>query len=170
MLQGNDREKMPVARWIALSAALLLGACAAAGAVGGGSISADVGLSEWVPPGRVDLDVATGRYRLRPARPRIAPEGTVMPIRIGRLAAEELRPVRKAFGAALSRGLIEPVCAKGGRPAQIAVSNAPTPLMLLRSQRRTVAASPELGCWTDAAMTLHSILERTFDRRSEERW
>lgn len=161
-------EDRPVVKFLALAATLALAAAAPAASAGraatlsGGWITADVGMSEWVPPGQVSLDLRTGRYRLRPARPRQAPAGTRPAVRRGTLAAAQLRAVRGAVAAAVSQGLVEPICQRGGRPPRLVISNAPTPAMVLTNGGRTLSAHRDRGCWTGAARRLHSTLETTF--------
>jgi hypothetical protein len=157
-----------VTRWFALSSALLVAGCATATAGGGESISTDLGISHWVPRAQVDLDLATGRYQLRPGRPPTVPEGTIISIRTGRLAGEELRLVRERFAAALSQGVIEPDCENGLGAPFIVLSTRPTPLLVLRSGARTIVAPHELGCWAEAVRALRSTLHSSFGWRLQE--
>jgi hypothetical protein len=167
-MRWHLRRNTPVTKFLTLSTLLALAACAPAAPAGSaatlsdGSITADVGLSEWVPPGEVSLDLRTGDYRLRPAPPRQAPANTAVAVRRGTLAAAQLGAVRGAVAAAVSQGMVEPACEAGGRPPRVVISNAPTPAMVLTSEGRTLTAHRDRGCWTDAAGALHAILETTF--------
>jgi hypothetical protein len=127
------------------------------------SITANVDMSEWGPPGQVSLDLRSGRYELTPAAPRRGsrPSDTFR-VRGATLAAAQLEQVRAAFAAARAQGLTEPVCEAGGAPPRIVISNAGTPFMVLTGERGTSTASKDLGCWTGSAQTLHNILETTF--------
>lgn len=146
------------------------GAASASAAARRASIVADVGLSEWGPPGKLSLDLRTGRYRLKTAPPRLRPLAGYLPrVRRGRLAPALLGQVRAAFAAAVSRGLVEPVCAAGGAPPKLIISNAETPHMVLTGAHGTLTASPERGCWTDAAYTLHHMLELRFQSEARPR-
>lgn len=134
------------------------------------SIVADVGLSEWGPPGRLWLDLRDGRYRLRPAPPRVgALEDYGGRVRRGRLAPAFLQQLRAAFAMAVSRGLIEPVCAAGGAPPRVVISNAETPHMVLTGPHGTLTASRQRGCWTDAAYDLQHMLEMRFQSEARPR-
>ncbi len=139
-----------------------VGTASAAAPPAAGSIAADVGISEWGPPGKLRLNLGTGRYRLRTAPPR--PGSPVSGVRQvgGRLSRARLEQVRTAFAAALSEGLVEAACAAGGTPPRLVLMNAATPVMVLTGERATLTASGELGCWTQAAWTLHNLLETIF--------
>lgn len=152
--------------WIVASFAL-----AASGHGGPGSasaparsetITANVDMSEWGPPGEVSLDLGSGRYELTAAPRRGSRASGAVRVRRATLAAAQLEQVRAAFAAARAQGLTEPVCEAGGAPPRIVISNAGTPYMVLTGERGTLTASKDRGCWTGTAQRLHDILEATF--------
>lgn len=128
-----------------------------------GTIAANVDVSEWGPPGTVDLDLSTGRYELQPAAPRgrrrVA--SRVLPP-VGTIGSAELAAVRHAYEAATAQGLVEPACQNGGPPPRVVVTNAVTPFLQLTRNGATLAAPRNRGCWTVAADRLHRALEATF--------
>jgi hypothetical protein len=129
-----------------------------------------VGRSEWGPPGEVELDLRSGRYWLTLAPPSRGAAPSAGPrVRPGRLQAAQLETVRGAASAAASQGLVEPVCAAGGRPPRIVVGNTGRTVMVLRSERGTLATHADRGCWTDAAHNLHGLLSLYFGRKARGR-
>jgi hypothetical protein len=125
-----------------------------------GTLIADIDRSEWTPPGQVALDLATGAYQLNPGPPRRGPRP---PSRRGTLSAAQLAELRTAADAALAQGLDR--CAGSRTPPEVVVSNAGTPRLALTRGGGVSLAPDELGCWSDSAQRLHSLLERTFDTR-----
>lgn len=123
-------------------------------------VMADVARSEWAPPGVVSLNLHSGRYLLTPAPARGA--SVRPPSRRGRLTPAELAPIRAAFASARMQGLVDSACGNGGRPAQIVVSNAGPPALVLTTGEGAVSAPSELGCWSDAARSLLRVLEERF--------
>jgi hypothetical protein len=123
-----------------------------------GTLLADIGRSEWTPPGQVALDLSTGVYQLNPGPQR----GGLRPAsRRGTLGATQLAELRAAADAAQAEGMDR--CAGGRAPPDVVVSNAGTPRLALARGGGVSFAPDQLGCWTDSARRLHRLLERTFD-------
>jgi hypothetical protein len=165
LLPPHSYEVIMVANIMPAIAALLLGAGSGGSVRQDGIIVSTVAKSEWTPAGEVRLDLRTGRYDLRHAPSRLAPQA---PVRItrGRLGSSELRPLRDAAAAARAEGLIHQACRDGGPPPQIVISNGgPEYLALSRSGER-LEAHRDLGCWTEAAQYLEQLLEATFGHRA----
>ena len=122
--------------------------------------------SEWCPAGHVRLDLRTGRYEftLRARRPSCVDPKLERPVRTGSLGARRLAAVRSAYLRVFREGLEKPICRDGGRPEDITVSNGGTPILILATGWRTVAAGDDLSCWSEAASALHELLDDTFAR------
>ena len=146
-------------------AALLLGAVPSAGARQEGTIVSTVANSEWTPAGQVRLDLRTGRYDLRHAPSRLAPQAPVRTSR-GRLASSELQPLRAAAAKARAEGLVHEACRNGGPPPQIVISNGGPEYLALSRGGEHLEAHRDLGCWTEAAQNLEQLLEATFGHRA----
>ncbi len=122
--------------------------------------------SEWCPAGNVRLDLRTGQFALTPGAQRrvCQDESLERPVVMGRLDREQLGQVRAAFRRIDAEGWKQAVCRDGGQPENIVVSNGGTPLLVLTSGAGTGWAPEDLGCWSDAANSLHDLLEEVFRR------
>lgn len=145
--------------WL-LATLLLLGQ--SAGPVGPATILATVDHSEWCPAGNVQLDLATGAYAFTATagRPACLDPRLVRPVRRGRLAATDLAKIRLAYARAQSEGLDR---CQEGKPEDIVISNGGTPVLVLTSGARTIAAPDAYSCWSEAAFALHDALEAPFE-------
>lgn len=127
-------------------------------------ISATFDRSEWTPPGRVTLDLRTGRYRLTPAPSRRQLQARIaVRERSGALAANPLARVRAAAETARSQGLTDPSCRGGRRPSEIIISNVGPIMMALSGADGTVETPNELACWGPAARGLYLALQAAFE-------
>ena len=103
-------------------------------------ITATFDHNEWTPPGRVSLDLRTGRYEVRPVPSmREWRAGIRVPVRHGRLAAVQFERVRSAFETARAHGLIDPSCEGGREPSTMIVSNEGPIMMSLATGSGTLA-------------------------------
>lgn len=163
----------PASTMLSVALALLLSACAMASVpppARQAVIVADVAMSEWTPPGQVTLDLRTGRYEIEPAPSRTASgPGARGPTLHGTLVGDRLDQVRRAWDSALSEGLEHPRCRSGDQPPRIVVSNAGTPRMVLADAGRTLIAPRQLGCWSQSAERLHTLMETLFDSQAQGR-
>jgi len=143
--------------WI-LPALALLGATPAPPPA---TIFATIGHSEWCPAGNVQLDLATGDYALTPRAARAVCQDVdlVRPVRRGRLDAAPLAAIRAAYVRAQAEGL--DACRRGDHQEHV-ISNGGTPILVLTSGARTIAAPRELNCWSRAASALHKALDVPF--------
>lgn len=112
--------------------------------------------SEWMPPGELRLNLATGRYEYKPQQPR-NPAAPRLPVRRGALAGAALAQVREAHASARAQGLRMPACQR------IIVSNAGPEKMVLTGTGDALTTPDELGCWSTAAEQLHNLLEAHFE-------
>lgn len=122
------------------------------------TLEIDVDLSEFTPPRRLTLDLASGRYRI------VTQAGTVWPAyssrprdRSGTVPAPRLSVLRRAFDAALREGLGYPDCE--GRENRI-VSNAPVPAIMIHVGTRRLVAPRNWSCITPAARRLQKLVDR----------
>lgn len=127
-----------------------------------------IGLSEWCNPGHVRLDLRTGRYSLTARAPRLVcnDRGLERPIRSGTLRDETLGKLRAAYQLVLREGLENPVCRSGGKPQDMVISNAGTPILLLATGRAVGSAPDDLSCWSKSATALHRALDDAFGVRN----
>ena len=123
-----------------------------------------VGQSEWCPAGHVRLDLRTGRYAHTPTASRLICNNPQLqrPVRTGRLSGDSLAAVRSAFRRVQAEGLKNDACRDGRRPEAIIISNGGPRIMVLTHGTRSEAAPDDLSCWTQAAHSLHQLLERQF--------
>jgi len=124
-------------------------------------IFATIGHSEWCPAGNVQIDLRTGDYTLIPRAARSICNGLelVRPILRGKLEATRLAAIREAWEQARKSGLTS--CRRGESGG--VVSNAGTPIMVLTSGARTLAAPQEYGCWSLAGSALYRVIDNGFE-------
>jgi len=124
-------------------------------------IFATVGHSEWCPAGNVQLDLGTGDYTLTPraARAVCSDPELARPVLRGKLEATRLSAIREAWDHARKDGLN--ICRRGESGGVI--SNAGTPIMVLTSGVRTIAAPQEYGCWSKAGSALYRAIDESFE-------
>jgi len=130
------------------------------------TVFATVRQSEWCPTGVVWVDVRTGRYTYTPPAERgdCFMETLERPIREGTLKDEELAKVREAYGQVLRDGLDVPEFRENGRRAcGLVVSNGGPQVLVVTAGRYTLVAKEQLGCWNEAATSLHRVLSDVFD-------
>lgn len=131
-------------------------------------IFSTIGHSEWCNPGHVRLDLRTGRYSLSARAPRSVcnSSGLERPVRSGTLGAVSLGNVRAAYQRALVEGLENPACRDGGKPQNMVISNAGTPILLLATGRAVGSAPDDLSCCSKSATALHRVLDDAFAVRN----
>jgi hypothetical protein len=83
----------------------------------------------------------------------------------GVLATEDLWEVQAAWRRAEAEGLEDPACGRRGQAQRIVISNGGTPILRVTRRGRTVAPPGNEGCWSEAALQLHSSLRDLFDPR-----
>jgi hypothetical protein len=120
------------------------------------SLTATFDRSEWTPPGRLALDLRTGRYELTPApsRRRVIASGAVQ-VRRGNLDRPQLASLRAAIDVAGAEGMRAPTC-------QMIVSNAGPIMISVQRGAGAMTTPDQLGCWSNAARGLHRLLEAVF--------
>lgn len=173
MLRFETARKMELIAVKILAPLLALCALAAcAGTAGGastparsGAVAASVAHSEWSRSGYVTLELGSGRYRLIHQQSRMNPSAPV-PTTSGRLAADELQPIRTAYAAARAEGLMLPACRNGGRAPQIVISNGGPRRLILDPEGARNEAPTERGCWTEPAIRLHEAVDAAFGARA----
>jgi hypothetical protein len=125
----------------------------------------DVELSEFTPPRRLTLDLASGDYRI------VTPAGTAWPTyyphpedRSGTVTASRLAAIRSAFDAALRDGVGYPDCeGRKDRLQEPVISNAPVPAIMIRVGARHLIAPADWSCLTPAARRLQQLVDRNID-------
>jgi hypothetical protein len=129
-------------------------------------IFATIHHSEWCPSGNVRLDLRTGQFALTAGAARSVCDNIRLerPVVAGTLAKEELDRVLAGFQRVQAEGVEKPVCRDGGRPDEIIISNGGTPLLVLATGAETGWPPSDLTCWSDAANSLHDVLEDIFSR------
>jgi hypothetical protein len=128
-------------------------------------LDVDVELSEFTPPRRLTLDLASGDYQI------VSPAGTVWPSyyphpldRSGAVPASRLAVIRSAFDAALREGLGYPKCeGRKHRLQDLVISNAPVPAIMIRVGARRMVAPADWSCLTPAARRLQELVNRNID-------
>ena len=160
----------PMLKRLLIAAMLMTGAPASAQTAEGPAVGrtawlfSTVGHSEWCPAGNVTVDLRTGRYSLtkRAARRVCGQPMLERPVTKGTLDGRRLTSVRAAYMRVLTDGLESEVCREGRRPDTIVISNGGTPTLLLVTGAFTATAPDNLACWSDAANTLHDVLDHIF--------
>jgi hypothetical protein len=111
----------------------------------------------------------TGRYSFvaRAARTTCNDRQLERPIVEGKLEARKLKYVRAAYLRALNERLVSQACYYNKRPDQVVVSNGGTPTLVVVNGAIVRSAPDDLGCWSNAAETLHEVLNELFP--SEQR-
>lgn len=130
------------------------------------TVFSTVGQSEFCPPGNVQADLTSGTYAYtaKASRGVCQNVGLERPIRRGRLQGARLLALQEAYRRAQTEGLDR--CRNGGTPGELLFSNGGIRVLLVTDGRQTQVAPDALGCWSDAALELHDVLERTFERPS----
>ena len=133
-------------------------------ALGTAWIFSTVAHSAWCPAGNVRLDLRTGHYVLtyRLSRRVCGEPGQERAVRNGRLGGEPLLALRSGFRRIEKEGFVHPNCRDGKPLDVITVSNGGTPILVLSDGAATAAAPDNLTCWSDAAKSLHDLLDETF--------
>jgi hypothetical protein len=127
-------------------------------------IFATIHHSEWCPSGNVRLDLRTAQFALTAGAARRVCNNIRLerPVVTGTLEKEQLNRVLAGFQRVQAEGVEKSVCRNGGRPDEVIVSNGGTPLIVLATGAETGWSPSDLTCWTDAAHSLHNVLEDIF--------
>ena len=111
-------------------------------------------------PGRQCPDrPAYGRLYADAARAVCSDPALVRPVLRGKLEATRLSAIRDAWPPVQKGGLN--ICRRGESGGVI--SNAGTPIMVLTSGVRTIAAPQEYGCWSKAGSALYRAIDDSFE-------
>lgn len=126
-------------------------------------ITATFDRSEWTPPGRVEVELVTGRYTLTPA-PSIRQQraGIRVRTRHGRLPSPQVVRIAEATEAVLARGLADPTCRSGPDGQTIVISNAGSVMMRLAGAGGLQVTPERRECWSREAEHLYDVLEDVF--------
>ena len=135
------------------------------------TIIASVGHSEWCRTGTVRLNLATGRYLVRAPSTWLRCRRPPWPraVSTGLLNAGDLAAVREAAHRAEADGLADWTCGYNGQTQRVVISNGGMAVLRVTQRGRTVAPPANAGCWSEAALQLHSLLQRLFDPRPAHR-
>lgn len=129
------------------------------------TLEIDVELSEFTPPRRLTLDLASGGYLIT------TPIGTVWPAylpqpedRSGKVPAPRLAAIRSAFDAVLHDGVGYPDCEnRKHRLQDLVITNAPVPVIVIHTGARRLAAPADWSCITPAARRLQNLVDRDIE-------
>ena len=129
------------------------------------TLEIDVELSEFTPPRRLTLDLASGGYRI------VTPAGTVWPIHLpqpkdlsGTVPARRLAAIRSAFDTALREGVGYPDCeSRKHRWQDMVITNAPIPVIIIRAGAQRFTAPADWSCITPAARRLQDLVDRNIE-------
>ena len=114
------------------------------------------------------MNLGTGKFAFTSKAPRAVCQDSDLERATveGRPSGPRLRALQNAFQRTMRDGL--DYCEGGRRPSEeIIIVNGGLQVLTVTDGRRTDAAPTDLSCWTGAAHAMHSLLEDTFPRRSE---
>lgn len=129
------------------------------------TLEIDVELSEFTPPRRLTLDLASGGYRI------VTPAETVWPSQLsqpedlsGTVPAPRLAAIRSAFDTALREGVGYHDCESRKHQWQaMVITNAPVPVIMIRAGPQRLIAPADWSCITPAARRLQGLVDRNID-------
>lgn len=126
-------------------------------------IFSTVGHSEWCPAGNVKLDLRTGRFELTPrADRRVCGDHSLQrPIKMDKLNGAKLGALRTAYLRVLAEGVESHAC-RYGEPHDIIINNGGVPILIVATGYATRSAPDDWGCWSEAANSLHELLNHAF--------
>jgi len=129
------------------------------------TLEIDVELSEFTPPRRLTLHLASGGYRIITQPETVWPAYYPRPKdRSGTVSAHRLSAIRLAFDAALREGVGYSNCVgRKHRLQDMVFSNAPVPEIIIHVGARRLVAPADWSCLTPAARRLQGLVDRNIE-------